>query len=168
MKVAHIDCFSGISGNMLLGALLDLGADARRIRDELKRLSLGSYEITVETVRRGSLAATHFSVTEPPHGPEGHGPGHPHHHRSYRDIVEIISTSSLSDRVRSISLDAFERVARAEARIHGVKIDDVAFHEIGAVDSIVDIVGGAAAVEQLGIARFTATRVPLGHGTVKT
>ena len=183
----YFDCFSGIAGDMTLGALLDLGVPETVVRAELDKLPVRGYRLTHERVRRGALVGTkiHVIVDEPhhehhdhdahhhhdprhAHGGEAHGGGHAHHgHTHYRDIKAMLEAHLVGD-VLARALAIFERIAAVEARLHGVTVADVAFHEVGAIDSIVDIVGAAAALAWLRPTRITSRRVPLGGGSVDT
>lgn len=159
MKYAYCDCFSGISGDMFLGALVDAGLPIETLRENLRLLDLPeSLEIHVETVRKGAMRATQVDVLT----------GESHHHRHLSDIAALIGGSGLSDRVKHTSLAIFQLVAEAEARVHGSTVEEVHFHEVGALDSIADIVGAAVGLETLGIDRLYASAVPFSGGTVKT
>ena len=157
MKVAYFDCFSGISGDMTLGAFLDLGLPLEALTEAFSRLSVHGYEVRTAKEKRGAIGGTriHFEI------------GH-QHSRSYRDIQEIIAASTLSESVRERSLAIFDRIARAEARVHQMPLADVHFHEVGAMDSILDVVGTAFAVDALGIEKIVASPLPIGRGFVKT
>ncbi|MGZ3426951.1 MAG: nickel pincer cofactor biosynthesis protein LarC, partial [Polyangia bacterium] len=174
----YFDCFSGIAGDMTLGALLDLGVPEAAVRTELEKLPLKNYRLTRGRVRRGALMGTKIQVLVDEehhehhhHGDAHHDPRHSHaahhHHTHYRDIKAMLQ-QHLGGEVLKRSLAIFDRIAAVEARLHGVTVEDVAFHEVGAVDSIVDIVGAAAALAWLAPSRITSRRVPLGGGTVDT
>jgi len=158
MKRAYIDCMAGVSGDMILGALVDLGLGIGKLRGELRKLPVEGYTISAKRESRHSITGTRVSVKV-----KGKQPS-----RSLRAIRELISTSALSDGVRELSCAIFKNLAVAEARIHGCAVDDVHFHEVGAVDSIVDIVGAAIGMEALGIEEVTASPVPAGSGWVDT
>jgi len=159
-RIAYFDCFSGCSGDMILGALLDAGLSLDELKNSLNLLNLDGYQLTAEKVKRSSITATKFNVTIEEHL---------HHHaRSLADILRIIDSSRLSDRVKKTSSAIFQRLGEVEAGIHGVPIPEVHFHEIGAVDSIVDIVGAAAGFEILNIERFYSSPLPPGNGYVST
>ena len=149
----YLDCFSGIAGDMTLGALIDLGVPDEIVRSTLARLPLPSYRLDVGRAKRCGIDAVdvHVHVNE-----------HEHGHRSWREIRDWLGR--LDDSVRARALAMFERVVRAESHIHGIAEEEVALHEVGAVDSVVDIVGTAAALEWLAPARVTSRPVPLGHG----
>jgi len=156
MSVAYFDCFSGIAGDMILGALIDLGVDEKILIKELKKLPLTGYELIVKQVERNHISATDVMVvvTED------------QHHRSLSDINDILKRSTLEPMVKKLSSDIFYKLGNAEAKIHNVPIEDVHFHEVGAVDSIVDIVGSVIAVTLLDIDTIYCSPLPLGHGFV--
>lgn len=159
MKYAYCDCFSGISGDMFLGALVDAGLPVEKLREQIALLNLPEpVEIRVEETRKGALRACSLEVIA----------GESHHHRHFADIAELIDQSGLSDAVKRTSLAIFQTLAEAEARVHGTKIEEVHFHEVGALDSIVDIVGAAAGLEALGIERLYSSAVPFSGGQVQT
>jgi uncharacterized protein (TIGR00299 family) protein len=155
----HLDVFSGIAGNMLLGALLDAGLSRAQLTADLAGLGL-DHRLVVRRVRRGILSALHVDVRVPA--------SHHHHGRPYREIARVLKRARLADEVRRRALACFEALARAEARVHGIPIAKVHFHEVGAVDAIVDLAGAAIGLHRLGIARVTASPVALGRGTVDT
>jgi uncharacterized protein (TIGR00299 family) protein len=159
MKVFYFDCFAGVSGDMIVGALLDLGLDFDLLKDGLASLRLGGFEIRSERVVRCGIAATKFQVdVQPRHQP----------HRTLKDIRAIISAADLSQRVKDRSLAAFNLIAEAEARVHDRSIEDVHFHEVGAVDSLVDTVGAMIGFEVLDVDSLIASPLRLGRGEVKT
>ncbi len=158
IRSAYFDCFSGISGDMVLGALVDAGADLRVIETELRRLGLEGWQISAEKVRRGALFATHVKVDTQ----EGH------HHRGLSIILKRIEDASLAPRAAERARKIFTRLAEAEAQVHQVPIEQVHFHEVGAVDSIVDIVGAAVGFEMLGIDEFACSAMDVGAGQAKT
>jgi len=161
MRIAYFDCFSGISGNMTLGALLACGVDEEQLVAQLARLNLPGWALTAERVQRCGIAATYVEVREPHHTHAHHQP-----HRGLGDILALINASSVSDRVKETSGAIFTRLAHAEATVHGTTPDLVHFHEVGAIDAIVDIVGTAIGLEALGIDRIVASPLPLGCGWV--
>jgi len=188
----HLDCASGCAGDMTLAALIDLGVPVDVIGDALDAVGAGRRRLQVaDLVKRGIAAVdvkvdTRVTVEDldvrdgvkvlaapPPHdhgyGVEhdhgrGGGPGHAHHH--YGAIRARIAGAAMSEEARRRALDIFDRIARAEATMHGTTVDDVAFHEVGAIDSIVDVVGTAAALAWLAPASVTCTSVAMGHGTL--
>ena len=195
MKTLYLDIFSGISGDMFLGALLDLGVDFHRLEHELQKLGLDGYHLHVSKQQRAHIAGTKFDVhleddhhhDESKHDEHDHAHehGHEHHHhdeasarehehchehdhrRTFSDIEQLIQRSSLSDWVKQKSVAVFRRVAVAEGKIHGKTPEQVHFHEVGAVDSIIDIVGACLALESLGRPRLLAAPVVEGTGWVK-
>jgi len=146
---------------MFLGALIDLGVPQRYLKEELSRLGIKDYSISFSRAVRMGISGRRVMVKDL-HKKTGH-----HHHRTYADIEKIINKSRLKKSVKDKSIDIFFRVAKAEARIHNRKISEVHFHEVGAIDSIVDIVGSAAGVDFLGVEEICASAVPLGSGFVK-
>lgn len=204
MNTLYLDIFSGISGDMLLGALIDLGVDAHRLEHELERLGVGGYHLHASRATKSSIAGikfdVHMATAGAPAG-SGHAPagghthehghahshphghsrehGHPHEHshepesahgheqgRTFTDIQRLIRASGLSDWVKEKSIAVFHRIAVAEGKIHGVPAEKVHFHEVGAIDSIVDIVGACIALEMLGKPRVLASPVVEGWGWV--
>lgn len=156
-RLLYLDCFSGISGDMTVGALCDLGAEPAGIEAELGKLSLGATRFTFERETRKGIIGIKFEV---------HAPSHGHEHRHYSDIRERIGGSSLSTFVRQKALAIFERIAIAEGKIHGVAVEQVAFHEVGAVDSIADIVGACVALEAIGQPRVVVSPLREGRGWI--
>jgi uncharacterized protein (TIGR00299 family) protein len=156
-KVLYIEPFSGISGDMMIGALLDLGFSFEELREKLESLSLKGYRISSQKCMRSGIHATKFDVET----------GHEHHHRGIDDIREMIDKSGLSQWVKEKSIEAFRKLAVAEGNIHGVPLEKVHFHEVGAVDSIIDIVGTMIAVEAFLPVEIVASSVNVGHGTLK-
>lgn len=156
MRVAHFDCFSGISGDMTLGALVAAGVPEAAIRQGLSSLGL-PLELQVEPTSRAGLAALSVTVVAADDQP----------HRHLPQVLEIIGRGSLTAGARALAERIFRRLAEAEAKVHGTTIDKVHFHEVGALDSIADIVGSAIGIDLLGVDRFTARSVPPGQGTVK-
>jgi uncharacterized protein (TIGR00299 family) protein len=154
--VAHFDCFSGISGDMTLAALLDAGVDAGAIRSGLDSLGL-PIQLEVEKVRKGGFAATYVHVEAPEE----------HRHRFLPEVEEILGRGSLTSRQRELALRIFRRLAEAEAAAHGLSLDKVHFHEVGALDSIADIAGVAIGLDLLGVEKITSRSVPTGSGMVK-
>lgn len=182
-KTYHLDCASGIAGDMFLGACLDLGMPVEVLADAVARLGLPEVGVHHHKAIRGGVTGTRFQVTE--HGrlleePEHHhhhghdhhhGHSHSHSHGPSRDLAGIrwlLHQSALAPAVKERALGFFERLGAAEAKVHGLPLDRVHFHEVGAVDSIVDLVGAAAAVEFLAPERITASPVNVGGGRVRT
>lgn len=247
MKTLYLDCFSGISGDMFIGALIDAGADPVHLREELSKLHIeDEYELRWEKVVKNGITCTKFDVIlqedlhhshhhdyiqekdenkgENPHSHEhedqehahlhkhrhthehdhaheghehghthehdhiheGHGHvhthehhdhdhthephehGHDHHdHRSYKDIVRLIEAAGFSEQVKNTALQIFKKIGEAEGKIHGVPLEQVHFHEVGAVDSIIDIVGAAILIHQLGIEAVKSSPIPVGKGKIR-
>ena len=159
MKIAYLDCFSGISGDMFLGALLDAGLELEELSKALGTLPLDGYSLEMKQEKRGSLFGTLFMVKVDKERQK---------HRGLKDIVKIIRAGGLSQEVQERSIQVFESIAQEEGRIHKRPPDEVHFHEVGAVDSIIDIVGSVFGIECLGIASISASSLPLGSGFVKT
>jgi uncharacterized protein (TIGR00299 family) protein len=156
MRIAYFDCFSGISGNMVLGALLDAGLEASQLESELARLGLDGYQLVVEPVWRQGLSGTLVEVQIAEQRVQRH----------LHQIEAIIEESALPAQVKSQSLVIFRRLAEAEARVHGKPIQEIHFHEVGALDAIVDVVGSVVGLWLLGVDRVWASHVHLGRGTV--
>ncbi len=157
MKILYFDCFSGVSGDMTLAALLDLGLPLERLQEELQKLGLKNYSLEVRPGSRSGIAALGLEVKVGPHE---------EHHRHFSDIRELITRSSLDSGVKELSLSIFQRLAEAEARVHKKKVEEVHFHEVGAVDSIVDIVGTAIGIHFFRPDRICASELPMGWGFV--
>lgn len=156
MKIAWLECATGISGDMTLGALIDAGIDVDAIRAAIDSLGLPDVRLRVESVMKNGFRATHVLVDHPEQ----------HAHRHYADICEILDRSNLTDSQRQLAQRLFLAVAESEARVHGSTVDKVHFHEVGAVDSIVDIVGAAVGFDLLGADRIVCNRIPTGRGYV--
>jgi hypothetical protein len=158
MTIAFFDCFSGISGDMILGALVDLGLDIEDIASTLSSLDLEEFRLEAREVSSYGLRATKVDVVVPDSVLV----------RTFNNIRDMIENSALPQQVKVTSLEIFMRLASAESVVHGKPIDQVHFHEVGAVDSIVDIVGAAYGVYSLGISDVFSSPLPLGHGMIKT
>ncbi|MCK5115791.1 MAG: nickel pincer cofactor biosynthesis protein LarC [Candidatus Aegiribacteria sp.] len=156
MKIAVFDPFCGISGNMILGALVDCGLDIVQLEKMLRSLDLKGWELSAEKVLRGSLQGTFVSVVIPEEISSRHLP----------DILRIISESDLPEYVRVNSCNAFQKLAEAESQAHGISIDEVHFHETGAMDAIIDIVGSFSGFYLLGVERLFSTAVATGTGSL--
>jgi uncharacterized protein (TIGR00299 family) protein len=159
MILAYFDCFSGISGDMTLGALVDAGVSIDALRSELAKLDLPGYELKSEKVMRSGIAATKVHVIVEKKGQTT---------RHLADILRIIESSSLSSSIKEKSSRIFTRLAEAEAKVHATTPDKVHFHEVGAVDAIVDIVGSVIGLEHLGVDRVMASSINAGSGIVNT
>jgi pyridinium-3,5-bisthiocarboxylic acid mononucleotide nickel chelatase len=170
MTIAYLDAFSGISGDMTVGAFLHLGLPLERLRDVVTTLRLDGVEVSRETVERSGISATKFHVRvhgEHPDDPEHHH-AHRHAHRPYAEIRALLAGSALDAPVKEKALAIFHRLAEAEGRVHGVPTDAVEFHEVGALDAIVDVVGAALGFVHCGIDAVYVRPLPLGQGTVRT
>ncbi|SKC84184.1 nickel pincer cofactor biosynthesis protein LarC [Maledivibacter halophilus] len=208
MKILYYDCFAGISGDMNLGAMIDLGVDKEYLINELAKLKIDSeYKIRVEKRNKSGIQGTKVDVIlndgdldnqenhhehesnshdhihqhsdhhnhdhddnnchEHKHHHHNHKQGHEHIHRNLKDIETIINSSELNDKVKRLSLDMFMEVAKAEAKVHGKDLYDVHFHEVGAIDSIIDIVGAAICIDYLKPDRIVASQVEVGGGFVR-
>jgi uncharacterized protein (TIGR00299 family) protein len=157
MNLAYFDCFSGISGDMTLGALLDAGCDLARLRADLQSLQVPGWEISAEKVWKNGMAATYAKVKTEDQKK----------HRSLTDILEILKNSKLDDQVRDRATLIFQKLGEAEAKVHDVPLDKIHFHEVGAVDAIIDIVGACIGFHQLGIDKFACSPLNVGGGTAK-
>jgi pyridinium-3,5-bisthiocarboxylic acid mononucleotide nickel chelatase len=189
MKILYYDCFAGISGDMNLGALIDLGVEEKFLREELGKLALKGYELIIRKDIRKGISGTKVEVKlenmdpmEHEHQEKQHespGPGthrdhhHPHQkgeshqpHRTFAMIRQLITDSGLSGEVKKLSIRIFEKVALAEAKIHNKDVDTIHFHEVGAIDSILDIVGAAICIRALAPDKIIASTVELGGGMV--
>lgn len=154
--LAYLDCFSGISGDMTLGALLHLGVPLPWLRESIARLPLAGFDIAAADVEYNGIRAKRVEVHA----------GNDHHHRRYADIRMLIENSPLPDSAKGMALAMFKRLAEAEANVHGCQPDEVHFHEVGAVDAIVDVVGTALGFQHLGITETACAPVPTGRGFV--
>ncbi len=198
-RILFLDPFAGLSGDMFVGALLDLGVDLARLAHEISKLELGGYHLSSKRVFRGAMSAIKFDVEIAgelqaqfdatasdvqksaagevhSHGHEHSGPDHSHSHsdeggtaassprRNFREIKALIQNSKLSDRVKTTSVAAFQKLAEAEGCIHNMPPDDVAFHEVGAIDSIIDFVAVCAGLEMLGVDEVWCGPIALGRG----
>ncbi len=159
MKIAYLDCFSGISGDMFIGALIDAGLPLEELRKVLQSLPLEGYSLEVTREERNLLFGTRFKVKVT---------RDPQPHRRFSDIRDLIRAGNLSPSVRDKSIAIFESIAVEEGKIHGCSVEEVHFHEVGAIDSIVDIVGSVLGMEYLGIGTACASSLPLGSGFVET
>lgn len=199
MRVLYLDCFSGISGDMTLGALIDLGLDKNIFLNELKKLNVDGYSVDIKKVIKNGISGTDVNVIlheeakehnnsntnslqkhehncahnndhyedEKQHNNELHSHSHSQLERNLTDIVNIITMSDLKPRVKAMSTKIFKEIARAEAKVHSKDINEVHFHEVGAIDSIVDIIGACICIDMLGIERIYASELHDGKGFVK-
>jgi len=164
-KVAYFDCFSGISGDMTLGVLVDLGLKPEVLKDELLKLNLDGYKINFNKVQKHGITGTKVDIELDNHD---HHHEHNHHGRHLSDIIKLISESQLNQDVKDMAEKIFTRLGEAEAKVHNVDIEKIHFHEVGAVDSILDIVGSAIGINTLGIDKIYSSPLPLGQGFVKS
>lgn len=168
MKILYYECFSGISGDMNLGAMLDLGVSQSSLIAGLKKLDLDGWRLEITIDQRHGISGTKVSViTE---STDNHNLDHAHHHQHHRnlaDIEKIISSSTLDSVVKDMSLKIFRHIAEAEASVHNVTTDKIHFHEVGAVDSIIDIVGAAICFNQLEVSKVYVSDIELGSGMVR-
>lgn len=197
MKAIYLDTFAGISGNMLLGALLDAGYPLEALRSELQKLHLGSYELIYKKVNKLGIEATYFNVLlseeyehshdhehdheyhheehehshqhehEHHHEENTHIHAHTHVHRNLQDIMEIINASELSESIKGAAEKVFRAIAEAEAKVHGKMVEEVHFHEVGAIDTIIDVVGCLLGLEYLQIEKIYVGTVTTGFGFVQ-
>lgn len=174
-RILHLDAFSGASGNMFMGALLDLGLSKKALLAGLAPLGL-DFELVVEKVTRSGFGARYVDVRLPHahthgdgHAAHAHGPGKGHAHgRSYAEIRDRIQAAALPSKPKATALAIFEAIGRAESRVHRTPLEAVHFHEVGAVDAIVDVTAAALALDLLGIERVSCTPIAIGHGTIES
>jgi len=155
MTIAFFDCYSGIAGDMVLGALIDLGIDVNFLKKEIQKIDISGYQIEVKKTKKKDIIASDVYITVN---------FNEQHHRSFIDIKKIIEKSRLDNEVKQLSKKIFYNLAVAEGKVHKVKTDDVHFHEVGAVDSIIDIIGSAIGIKKLGIKKVYCSKLPLGNG----
>jgi uncharacterized protein (TIGR00299 family) protein len=158
MKIAYFDCFSGVSGDMILGALIDAGLDPGDLRKALAGIPLPGYEITAQKVVKSGITGTKFNVVTSGTQRE----------RNLSDILKLIDESSLKEPVKKSAGGIFREIAGVEAKIHDKKIEEIHFHEVGAVDSIIDIAGACAALDMMGISSVQCSRINVGQGFVES
>jgi uncharacterized protein (TIGR00299 family) protein len=157
MKIAYFDCFSGISGDMTLGALVDAGCAADHLRAELEKLNVPGWQLKIEKVWKNGMAATHVKVIAEDQ----------QKHRTLTAIQEILNSSQLAAPVRDRATSIFQKLGQAEAAVHDVPVEKIHFHEVGAIDAIVDIVGACIGFAALGIDKFACSPLNVGGGTAK-
>ena len=173
MKTLYIDCFAGTAGDMFIGALLNIVPDTKILTEGIRKVSAldpEEYELVIEHAVKNGIAGINFDVHLKHHDHEGHSHGQEpdhHHHRHLADIEAMITASDLPQRVKVASLRAFSILAEAEAHVHGTTPDKIHFHEVGAVDSIIDIVGTFILIDALGWPRVLCSSINVGSGTVK-
>jgi len=157
MRIAYFDCFSGVSGDMILGALIDAGADLNKLESELSKLKISGFTLKAEKTNRKGISGTRFFVDA----------DHSHAERHLTDIERIMDNSGLADDIKAKAKAIFRDLAEVEAKIHNTNPGDVHFHEIGGLDSIVDVVGSLIVMKMLGIETMYASRIPVGTGFVE-
>lgn len=157
--IAYLDCVGGVSGDMLIAALVDAGAPEKALRALPSRLGIKGVDARLVRVERHGIGALHLDVVP--------AQEHHHHHRSWRSIREQLQTAELDEPVRERAIAVFQRLAAIEGRIHGVPPEDISFHELGAVDTLVDVVGAVALLEELGVRRLECSPLPMGRGVVR-
>jgi len=155
-RVAYLDCVGGLAGDMLLAALLDAGAELSTLRAVPGALGIDRVEIGVERVERQGIGALHLGIDAP----------HDHDHRHYAEIRDLVAGADLPDRARTRSLEAFGRLAEVEGGIHGVPPDDVHFHELGSLDTLIDVCGAFVLLDELGVERVVSSPLPFARGFV--
>ncbi len=163
MNVAYFDCFAGAGGDMIVASLIDAGADAAAVSGGLAGLPLPGLHVATEAVVRQGLGALRFLVDDHAHGHDHHD----HPHRGLADVLDIIARGNLPAGAAANAAKVFHRLAQAEAKVHRTSVDLVHFHEVGAVDSIADIVGACLALENLKIERVYCSAIPLGRGSIQ-
>lgn len=157
MKTLYLDTFSGISGDMFLGLLVDLGVPLADIENELRKLPVSGYRLEVKREKRQGIEAAKVTVVNDEH----------HHHRTWADIDRMLADSPLEGKAKDLARRIFRRIGNAEAKIHGTALETVHFHEVGAVDSIVDVVGAAVGLQLLGAAQIVCAPLPMTRGVVR-
>lgn len=157
MRTLYFDCFAGASGDMILGALVGAGVDERQLAEQLSLLGIEGYKVGFDSVDRSGISATKARVQVP----------HEHAHRHLSDILKIIYDSGLSDGVKERAARIFSRLAEAEARVHNLPVERIHFHEVGAMDAIIDVVGACIGFDALGIERFLSSALHVGSGMVE-
>lgn len=185
-NILYFDVLSGISGDMTIGALLDLncGITLLELEEELKKLNIGGYKLSAKKTQKNGITGIKFDVIISENYEHNHEQEHSHkhehnhehehshkqehHHRTYKDIVEIIDNSTLKENVKNLSKEMFLNVGLAEAKVHNSNLNEVHFHEVGAIDSIVDIVGVAICIDALGVEEIISSDIPVGTGFVKS
>jgi len=157
MRAAYFDCFSGISGDMVLGALVDLGLPVEKLKSELHKLNLFDYQIETKKIAKQSILSTQIKVNVKEGKKE----------RRLEDILSILEKSKLEEKVKELSKAIFTRLATAEAKIHGKDVQKIHFHELGGLDTIIDVVGAVAGMKYLGVEKVYSSPLPVGRGFVK-
>lgn len=156
MTILHFDCFSGASGDMIVGALIDLGVDGQEVQDALSQLGVPDLKVSFGRVQRGGLSGTQFQVETS--GKQSH--------RGLQDILDLLAASGLPPGTQGMAREIFQRICEVEARLHGIPLERVHLHEVGALDSIADVVAAAFCLDRLAPSRITSSALPTGSGTV--
>jgi uncharacterized protein (TIGR00299 family) protein len=156
MVFAYFDCFSGIAGDMILGALVDCGLKISYLKKELQKLDLSGYKIYAKEVKYNNITGTDVTIDIE----------ETHTHRNLSDINRIIEKSKLENSIKKQSKEIFYNLAKAESKVHNINIEDVHFHEVGAIDSIIDIVGSVIGIKKLGIKKIYCSPLPMGKGFI--
>ena len=174
MKILYFDCSSGISGNMTIGALLEIVDDEKYLLNELKKLNIDGYEIKISKKVKNGITGTHVDVLlehedHHKHKEHNHENEHTHHHehRNLSDVNKIIDNSTLNDEVKKLAKKIFLRVAKAESKVHNKPLEEVHFHEVGAIDSIIDIVGIAILINKINPDKIVSSTVNDGYGFIE-
>lgn len=157
-RIAYLDCPAGISGDMLLGALIDVGWPEQSLRELISKLKLGDVQLKVDRVSKRGISATQVNILSSPHQP----------HRGLHDLSSIVMQAELTGAIQQRAISALRLLAEAESQVHGVPVDRIHFHEVGAVDTIVDIAGALVGFEELNITEVHCSALPWSRGTVKT
>lgn len=168
-RILHFDCFAGAAGDMVLGALIDAGLPLEALEAQLTGLMMPGWRMEARQVRRAGLSATKFSLLPPPQAAaSGIAAGRPDAHRTVAEVMALVEKSALSDTAKNRVRDLFRRLAEIEARVHQIPVEQVHLHEVGALDSIIDIAGVVAGLEWFGVDRITSSPLNVGGGTVQT
>jgi len=154
MKIAYFDCFSGVSGDMILGALIDAGLDMRELESELGKLKISGYKIKAGKTAKRGISGTKFSIDIIEQNVD----------RRLKDIIEIVDQSDLDDDIKALSKRTFQELAIVEAKIHGKNIDEIHLHEVGGLDSIIDVIGSFIGIKKLGIKATYSSKIHVGEG----
>ncbi len=160
MKIAYFDCFAGASGDMILGSLIDAGLSLEQLRNELAKLHLTHYDLETKKVTKRGLGGSQVIVNID----EDH---HHHQHRHLHDIKKIIQNSELNEYIKRRSIEIFTKLAEAEARVHRTTVEEIHFHEVGAMDAIIDVVGSVAGLSALGVEKVSCSSLHVGTGTIE-
>lgn len=159
MKTLYFDCSSGISGNMTLGSLLEIVGDEKYLLEELNKLNIDGYKIKIDKKVKNGITGTHVEVILDNH--------HEHEHRNLNDINKIINESSIDEKSKNLAKNIFMRIAKAESKVHNKPLEQVHFHEVGAIDSIIDIVGTAILINKINPDKIISSIVNDGYGFIE-